>query len=400
MKKIFKLLIFILIVSSIIACGKKKEYKNEKIGVTDTNYYELVSSENLTEIMHDGKKSSFKKEDVSNVLQCLKTTYDGVAFGDIVKFIDTQAGTHLVRLTYNHDDDTGICEIWWIGEILPYSSNSTYLSSDSYYSSYISFCIPFAINSEEDILPLEFSEKIKDFLNDLPTIIEKKYPEKLPKDKIEKLIKEMEKKYVEERYIPYITIDREIFSINQFKNFMENPEIFKSKYGVYGISSPLDNKPTDSNIIKKADNISLNGIVHVRNLYNGDFKRDVENCNTHDEEKLMFSHFKKLIEGNEMFLLTHMSTDLFSLTKKIEKKLNANIKSQYLKSANDNVYYIAEFYGKNNNIIAIFACRLYIFNTSQGQIVAPDDDIALNFSNGNILTNFEIGEFVKEGLFE
>ena len=95
-----------------------------------------------------------------------------------------------------------------------------------------------------------------------------------------------------------------------------------------------------------------------------------------------------------------MSTDLFSLTKKIEKKLNANIKSQYLKSANDNVYYIAEFYGKNNNIIAIFACRLYIFNTSQGQIVAPDDDIALNFSNGNILTNFEIGEFVKEGWFE
>lgn len=396
MKKIFKLLIFILIVSSIIACGKKKEYKNEKIGVTDTNYYELVLSENLTEIMHDGKKSSFKKEDVSNVLQCLKTTYDGVAFGDIVKFIDTQAGAHLVRLAYYHEDDTGICEIWWTGEILPYSSNSTYLSSDS---SYISFYIPFAINNKEGILPLEFSEKIKDFLNDLPTIIEKKYPEKLPKDKIEKLIKEMEKKYVEERYIPYITIRREFFSINQFKNFMENPEIFKSKYGVYGISSPLDNKPTDSNIIKKADKLLLDGREYKGNLYNGNFKRDVENCNTPDEEKLMFSHFKKLIEGNEIFPFTHMSTDLFSLTKDIEKKLNANIKSQYLKSDANNVYYVAEFYSKDkNDVVAVFGCVLHIFNTNQGQVVAPDY-IELDFSNGDVLTNLEIGKFVEESWF-
>lgn len=396
MKKIFKLLIFILIVSSIIACGKKKEYKNEKIGVTDTNYYELVLSENLTEIMHDGKKSSFKKEDVSNVLQCLKTTYDGVAFGDIVKFIDTQAGAHLVRLAYYHEDDTGICEIWWVGNGLPYFSNSTCLSSDS---SYISFYIPFAINNKEGILPLEFSEKIKDFLNDLPTIIEKKYPEKLPKDKIEKLIKEMEKKYVEERYIPYITINREFFSINQFKNFMENPEIFKSKYGVYGISSPLDNKPTDSNIIKKADKLLLDGREYKGNLYNGNFKRDVENCNTPDEEKLIFSHFKKLIEGNEIFQFTHMSTDLFSLTKDIEKKLNANIKSQYLKSDADNVYYIAEFYSKDkNDVVAVFVCVLYIYNTNQGQVVAPDY-IELDFSNGNVLTDLEIGKFVEEGWF-
>lgn len=393
MKKFFKLLIFILILSSIIACGKKKEYKNEKIGVTDTNYYELVASENLTEIMHDGKKSSFKKEDVSNVLQCLKTTYDGVAFGDIVKFIDTQAGAHLVRLAYYHEDDTGMCEIWWVGNGLPYFSNSTCLSSDS---SYISFYIPFAINNKEGILPLEFSEKIKDFLNNLPTIIEKKYPEKLPKDKIEKLIKEMEKKYVEERYIPYITINREFFSINQFKNFMENPEIFKSKYGVYGISSPLDNKPTDSNIIKKADKLLLDGREYKGNLYNGNFKRDVENCNTPDEEKLMFSHFKKLIEGNEIFQFTHMSTDLFSLTKDIEKKLNANIKSQYLKSDADNVYYIAEFYSKDkNDVVAVFVCVLYIYNTNQGQVVAPDY-IELDFSNGNVLTDLEIGKFVDE----
>ena len=206
----------------------------------------------------------------------------------------------------------------------------------------------------------------------------------------------MEKKYVEERYIPYITINREFFSINQFKNFMENPEIFKSKYGVYGISSPLDNKPTDSNIIKKADKLLLDGREYKGNLYNGNFKRDVENCNTPDEEKLMFSHFKKLIEGNEIFQFTHMSTDLFSLTKDIEKKLNANIKSQYLKSDADNVYYIAEFYSKDkNDVVAVFVCVLYIYNTNQGQVVAPDY-IELDFSNGNVLTDLEIGKFVDE----
>ena len=37
MKKIFKILVLILIVSFVLACGKNKEYKNEKAGVTDTN---------------------------------------------------------------------------------------------------------------------------------------------------------------------------------------------------------------------------------------------------------------------------------------------------------------------------------------------------------------------------
>ena len=394
MKKIFKLLIFILIVSSIIACGKKKEYKNEKAGVTDTNYHELVLPENLSGVIHDGNESSFKEKDISNALQCLKTTYDNVALGDIVKFIDTQAGAHLIGLVYNHDDDTGTCNIWWTG--VESSEDKSY---SSLYGSYITLSIPFSINSNEDVFPLEFSEKIKDFLNELPKIIPEKYPEKLSKDEIKEMVKEMENDYMKKRYIPYIYIRKDIFSINQFKNFMENPEIFKSKYGVYGISSPLDIKPTDDNIIVKAEKLLLShkGKIYNGNLYNGDFKRDIEKYNTPDEQKLMFSHFEKLIEGNEIFSLSYMSTDLFSLTKKIAKKLNANIKSQSLKSDGNNVYYIVEFYNKDKNeTVAMFGCVIDILNTNQGQVVSPSDNMELDFPNGEILTNSKIGEFVDE----
>ena len=394
MKKIFKILVLMLIVSLILACGKKKEYKNEKAGVTDTNYHELVLPENLSGVIHDGNESSFKEKDISNALQCLKTTYDNVALGDIVKFIDTQAGAHLIGLVYNHDDDTGTCNIWWTG--VESSEDKSY---SSLYGSYITLSIPFSINSNEDVFPLEFSEKIKDFLNELPKIIPEKYPEKLSKDEIKEMVKEMENDYMKKRYIPYIYIRKEIFSINQFKNFMENPEIFKSKYGVYGISSPLDIKPTDDNIIVKAEKLLLShkGKIYNGNLYNGDFKRDIEKYNTPDEQKLMFSHFEKLIEGNEIFSLSYMSTDLFSLTKKIAKKLNANIKSQSLKSDGNNVYYIVEFYNKDKNeTVAMFGCVIDILNTNQGQVVSPSDNMELDFPNGEILTNSKIGEFVDE----
>ena len=394
MKKIFKILVLILIVSFVLACGKKKEYKNEKAGVTDTNYHELVLLENLSGVMHDGNESSFKEKDISNALQCLKTTYDNVALGDIVKFIDTQAGAHLIGLVYNHDDDTGTCNIWWTG--VESSEDKSYSSS---YGSYITLSIPFSINSNEDVFPLEFSEKIKDFLNELPKIIPKKYPEKLSKNDIKEMVKEMENDYIKKRYIPYINIGNEIFSINQFKNFMKNPEIFKNKYGVYGVSSPIDIKPTDDNIIIKAENLLLShkGKMYNGNLYNGDFKRDIEKYNTPDEQKLMFSHFEKLIEGNEIFSLSYMSTDLFSLTKKIEKKVNANIKSQSLKSDGNNVYYIVEFYNKDKNeTVAMFGCVIDILNTNQGQVVSPSDNMELDFPNGEILTNSEIGEFVDE----
>ena len=394
MKKIFKILVLMLIVSLILACGKKKEYKNEKAGVTDTNYHELVLPENLSGVIHDGNESSFKEKDISNALQCLKTTYDNVALGDIVKFIDTQAGAHLIGLVYNHDDDTGTCNIWWTG--VESSEDKSY---SSLYGSYITLSIPFSINSNEDVFPLEFSEKIKDFLNELPKIIPEKYPEKLSKDEIKEMVKEMENDYMKKRYIPYIYIRKEIFSINQFKNFMENPEIFKSKYGVYGISSPLDIKPTDDNIIVKAEKLLLShkGKIYNGNLYNGDFKRDIEKYNTPDEQKLMFSHFEKLIEGNEVFSLSYMSTDLFSLTKKIAKKLNANIKSQSLKSDGNNVYYIVEFYNKDKNeTVAMFGCVIDILNTNQGQVVSPSDNMELDFPNGEILTNSKIGEFVDE----
>ena len=394
MKKIFKILVLMLIVSLILACGKKKEYKNEKAGVTDTNYHELALPENLSGVIHDGNESSFKEKDISNALQCLKTTYDNVALGDIVKFIDTQAGAHLIGLVYNHDDDTGTCNIWWTG--VESSEDKSY---SSLYGSYITLSIPFSINSNEDVFPLEFSEKIKDFLNELPKIIPEKYPEKLSKDEIKEMVKEMENDYMKKRYIPYIYIRKEIFSINQFKNFMENPEIFKSKYGVYGISSPLDIKPTDDNIIVKAEKLLLShkGKIYNGNLYNGDFKRDIEKYNTPDEQKLMFSHFEKLIEGNEIFSLSYMSTDLFSLTKKIAKKLNANIKSQSLKSDGNNVYYIVEFYNKDKNeTVAMFGCVIDILNTNQGQVVSPSDNMELDFPNGEILTNSKIGEFVDE----
>ena len=394
MKKIFKILVLILIVSLVLACGKKKEYKNEKAGVTDTNYHELVLPENLSGVMHDGNESSFKEKDISNALQCLKTTYDNVALGDIVKFIDTQAGTHLIGLVYNHDDDTGTCNIWWTG--VESSEDKSY---SSLYGSYITLSIPFSINSNEEVFPLEFSEKIKDFLNELPKIIPKKYPEKLSKNDIKEMVKEMENDYIKKRYIPYINIGNEIFSINQFKNFMKNPEIFKNKYGVYGVSSPIDIKPTDDNIIVKAENLLLShkGKMYNGNLYNGDFKRDIEKYNTPDEQKLMFSHFEKLIEGNEIFSLSYMSTDLFSLTKKIAKKLNANIKSQSLKSDGNNVYYIVEFYNKDKNeTVAMFGCVIDILNTNQGQVVSPSDNMELDFPNGEILTNSEIGEFVDE----
>ena len=383
-----------LIVSLILACGKKKEYKNEKAGVTDTNYHELVLPENLSGVMHDGNESSFKEKDISNALQCLKTTYDNVALGDIVKFIDTQAGAHLIGLVYNHDDDTGTCNIWWTG--VESSEDKSY---SSLYGSYITLSIPFSINSNEEVFPLEFSEKIKDFLNELPKIIPKKYPEKLSKNDIKEMVKEMENDYIKKRYIPYINIGNEIFSINQFKNFMKNPEIFKNKYGVYGVSSPIDIKPTDDNIIVKAENLLLShkGKMYNGNLYNGDFKRDIEKYNTPDEQKLMFSHFEKLIEGNEIFSLSYMSTDLFSLTKKIAKKLNANIKSQSLKSDGNNVYYIVEFYNKDKNeTVAMFGCVIDILNTNQGQVVSPSDNMELDFPNGEILTNSEIGEFVDE----
>lgn len=394
MKKIFKILVLILIVSLVLACGQKKEYKNEKAGVTDTNYHELVLPENLSGVMHDGNESSFKEKDISNALQCLKTTYDNVALGDIVKFIDTQAGAHLIGLVYNHDDDTGTCNIWWTG--VESSEDKSY---SSLYGSYITLSIPFSINSNEEVFPLEFSEKIKDFLNELPKIIPKKYPEKLSKNDIKEMVKEMENDYIKKRYIPYINIGNEIFSINQFKNFMKNPEIFKNKYGVYGVSSPIDIKPTDDNIIVKAENLLLShkGKMYNGNLYNGDFKRDIEKSNTPDEQKLMFSHFEKLIEGNEIFSLSYMSTDLFSLTKKIAKKLNANIKSQSLKSDGNNVYYIVEFYNKDKNeTVAMFGCVIDILNTNQGQVVSPSDNMELDFPNGEILTNSEIGEFVDE----
>lgn len=394
MKKIFKILVLMLIVSLILACGKKKEYKNEKAGVTDTNYHELVLPENLSGVMHDGNESSFKEKDMSNALQCLKTTYDNVALGDIVKFIDTQAGAHLIGLVYNHDDDTGTCNIWWTG--VESSEDKSY---SSLYGSYITLSIPFSINSNEEVFPLEFSEKIKDFLNELPKIIPKKYPEKLSKNDIKEMVKEMENDYIKKRYIPYINIGNEIFSINQFKNFMKNPEIFKNKYGVYGVSSPIDIKPTDDNIIVKAENLLLShkGKMYNGNLYNGDFKRDIEKYNTPDEQKLMFSHFEKLIEGNEIFSLSYMSTDLFSLTKKIAKKLNANIKSQSLKSDGNNVYYIVEFYNKDKNeTVTMFGCVIDILNTNQGQVVSPSDNMELDFPNGEILTNSEIGEFVDE----
>ena len=394
MKKIFKILVLILIVSLVLACGKKKEYKNEKAGVTDTNYHELVLPENLSGVMHDGNESSFKEKDISNALQCLKTTYDNVALGDIVKFIDTQAGAHLIGLVYNHDDDTGTCNIWWTG--VESSEDKSY---SSLYGSYITLSIPFSINSNEEVFPLEFSEKIKDFLNELPKIIPKKYPEKLSKNDIKEMVKEMENDYIKKRYIQYINIGNEIFSINQFKNFMKNPEIFKNKYGVYDVSSPIDIKPTDDNIIVKAENLLLShkGKMYNGNLYNGDFKRDIEKYNTADEQKLMFSHFEKLIEGNEIFSLSYMSTDLFSLTKKIAKKLNANIKSQSLKSDGNNVYYIVEFYNKDKNeTVAMFGCVIDILNTNQGQVVSPSDNMELDFPNGEILTNSEIGEFVDE----
>ena len=394
MKKIFKILVLILIVSLVLACGKKKEYKNEKAGVTDTNYHELVLPENLSGVMHDGNESSFKEKDISNALQCLKTTYDNVALGDIVKFIDTQAGAHLIGLVYNHDDDTGTCNIWWTG--VESSEDKSY---SSLYGSYITLSIPFSINSNEEIFPLEFSEKIKDFLNELPKIIPKKYPEKLSKNDIKEMVKEIENDYIKKRYIPYINIGNEIFSINQFKNFMKNPEIFKNKYGVYGVSSPIDIKPTDDNIIVKAENLLLShkGKMYNGNLYNGDFKRDIEKYNTPDEQKLMFSHFEKLIEGNEIFSLSYMSTDLFSLTKKIAKKLNTNIKSQSLKSDGNNIYYIVEFYNKDKNeTVAMFGCVIDILNTNQGQVVSPSDNMELDFPNGEILTNSEIGEFVDE----
>ena len=394
MKKIFKILVLILIVSLVLACGQKKEYKNEKAGVTDTNYHELVLPENLSGVIHDGNESSFKEKDISNALQCLKTTYDNVALGDIVKFIDTQAGAHLIGLVYNHDDDTGTCNIWWTG--VESSEDKSY---SSLYGSYITLSIPFSINSNEEVFPLEFSEKIKDFLNELPKIIPKKYPEKLSKNDIKEMVKEMENDYIKKRYIPYINIGNEIFSINQFKNFMKNPEIFKNKYGVYGVSSPIDIKPTDDNIIVKAENLLLShkGKMYNGNLYNGDFKRDIEKYNTPDEQKLMFSHFEKLIEGNEIFSLSYMSTDLFSLTKKIAKKLNANIKSQSLKSDGNNVYYIVEFYNKDKNeTVAMFGCVIDILNTNQGQVVSPSDNMELDFPNGEILTNSKIGEFVDE----
>ena len=111
---VFKLLILLLVVIFIIACGKDKKYtykltvsKNTKVSVTNKDYSNLISFNNIGEIHEiEGTFNSSTSEniikptekDIKVLEKCLNTVYDDISIADIVKYMDSQSKGHKVKI--------------------------------------------------------------------------------------------------------------------------------------------------------------------------------------------------------------------------------------------------------------------------------------------------------------
>ena len=204
MKKIFKLLILLLVVIFIIACGKDKKYtykltvsKNTKVSVTNKDYSNLISFNNIGEIHEiEGTLISSTSEniikptekDIKVIEKCLNTVYDDISIGDIVKYMDSQLKGHKVNIVYYTSLGIGNCDILW--EV----GNQTH----------IKLTIAFGIDGDT-ILPLEISEDFKYYIeNTAPQDLLKKY-HSLPKGELDYMMKHFVDDIVSKIYTPLLS---------------------------------------------------------------------------------------------------------------------------------------------------------------------------------------------------
>ena len=226
MKKIFKLLILLLVVIFIIACGKDKKYtyklavsKNTKVSVTNKDYSNLISFNNIGEIHElEGTLISSTSEnirkptekDIKVLEKCLNTVYDDISIADIVKYMDSQSKGHKVNIVYYTSLGTGNCDILW--------------EVDNRTRTHIKLGIAFGINGDT-ILPLEISEDFKYYIeNIVPQELLKKY-HSLPKDELDYMMKHFEDDIVRITYAPLVYINgANTLTIYDLKEHMDNNE--------------------------------------------------------------------------------------------------------------------------------------------------------------------------------
>lgn len=224
MKKIFKLLILLLVVIFIIACGKDKKYtykltvsKNTKVSVTNKDYSNLISFNNIGEIYEiEGTLISSTSEniikptekDIKVIEKCLNTVYDDISIGDIVKYMDSQLKGHKVNIVYYTSLGIGNCDILW--EV----GNQTH----------IKLTIAFGIDGDT-ILPLEISEDFKYYIeNTAPQDLLKKY-HSLPKGELDYMMKHFVDDIVSKIYTPLLSANNGkflTFTIYDLKEYMDN----------------------------------------------------------------------------------------------------------------------------------------------------------------------------------
>ena len=224
MKKIFKLLILLLVVIFIIACGKDKKYtykltvsKNTKVSVTNKDYSNLISFNNIGEIHEiEGTLISSTSEniikptekDIKVIEKCLNTVYDDISIGDIVKYMDSQLKGHKVNIVYYTSLGIGNCDILW--EV----GNQTH----------IKLTIAFGIDGDT-ILPLEISEDFKYYIeNTAPQDLLKKY-HSLPKGELDYMMKHFVDDIVSKIYTPLLSANNGkflTFTIYDLKEYMDN----------------------------------------------------------------------------------------------------------------------------------------------------------------------------------
>lgn len=224
MKKIFKLLILLLVVIFIIACGKDKKYtykltvsKNTKVSVTNKDYSNLISFNNIGEIHEiEGTLISSTSEniikptekDIKVIEKCLNTVYDDISIGDIVKYMDSQLKGHKVNIVYYTSLGIGNCDILW--EV----GNQTH----------IKLTIAFGIDGDT-ILPLEISQDFKYYIeNTAPQDLLKKY-HSLPKGELDYMMKHFVDDIVSKIYTPLLSANNGkflTFTIYDLKEYMDN----------------------------------------------------------------------------------------------------------------------------------------------------------------------------------
>ena len=224
MKKIFKLLILLLVVIFIIACGKDKKYtykltvsKNTKVSVTNKDYSNLISFNNIGEIHEiEGTLISSTSEniikptekDIKVIEKCLNTVYDDISIGDIVKYMDSQLKGHKVNIVYYTSLGIGNCDILW--EV----GNQTH----------IKLRIAFGIDGDT-ILPLEISEDFKYYIeNTAPQDLLKKY-HSLPKGELDYMMKHFVDDIVSKIYTTLLSANNGkflTFTIYDLKEYMDN----------------------------------------------------------------------------------------------------------------------------------------------------------------------------------